>query len=403
MKTRLILPLLFLSVNVFAQSSTNTNKADFELGEGLKVTLNDGDYEFKLSGMIQAYYGFQQVEEQEMDHFLNAKRSYFSLSGMAAKEKIKFMFQADFSSTSPLLDAWMSYEPVKNLVFTAGQKQSMANNREMLFNEDHLAFADRSILSTAFSNTGREFGLFAEYKIKAGEIAFVPQVMVTSGDGKNSFGVDSRDVDLGGFKYGARLDIYPLGEFTEGNEKLAADIMHEEKPRLVVGAAASYNDGASNAVGEGHGEFFLYNVDGDNQLPDYRKIYADVLFKFKGFSLLGEYGIATATSLEGSFLDQSAAIKLAPTEISQFLALGTTFNAQLGYVTKSGYGIDVRYAGIQQEFDNLGSIAQDASAITIGAAKYFTDNRLKVQAAYTNLTQNDININMGQVMVQVIF
>lgn len=403
MKTRLIFPFIFMTMGLFAQSKTNTNQADFAIGEGLVFSFNEGDYKFKISGMIQPYYGFVKPENQKASHFLNAKRSYFNISGEALKEKVKFLIQADFSSTSPLLDAWLSYEPIKNLTFTAGQKQSIANNREMLFMEDHLTYADRSLLSSTFSNTGREFGLFAEYKISLGEVLIVPQAMLTSGDGKNSFGLDSRDVDLGGFKYGARLDIYPLGAFTQGNEKQVADLAHEEKPRFVIGGAASYNNGASNAVGEGHGDFFIYNESGVNQLPDYRKIYGDLLFKFKGFSLLGEYGIATATSLEGAYLDQTATIKLQPTEISQYLALGRTYNAQLGYVTKSGYGIDLRYTGIQQEFANATSVAKDATGFTAGLAKYFKDNSLKVQASYTNLSQNNRTTNMAQLMFQVIF
>ena len=128
----------------------------------------------------------------------------------------------------------------------------------------------------------------------------VPQVAITSGDGRNSFGTDSRDVDLGGLKYGARLDIYPLGFFSEGNDKSTADLAHEESPKLVLGVAASYNDGASHSAGEGHGDFFLYNADGRVQLPDYRQVYGDILVKYKGISVLGEYLIATATSLLGS-------------------------------------------------------------------------------------------------------
>ena len=403
MKASIILPFLFCSIGLFAQNSTNTNSADFELGEGLKVSLNDGDYEFAVSGMIQAYYGFQQPESQDMQHFLNVKRSYLRISGKAKNEKLSFMLQTDFSSPSPLLDAWLAYEPIEHLKITAGQKQSIANNREMLMIEDHLTYADRSVLSRQLASSGREFGLFVEYKIKVGELTFVPQAMVTSCDGKNSFGTDSRDVDFGGFKYGARLDIYPLGMFIKGNELQVADLAHEDKLRFVLGGAASYNDGASHFVGEGHGDFIIYNEAGERQLPDYRKIYGDILVKYKGFSFLGEYGIATATSLKGTFTDPTATTKLLPTEISQYLALGRAYNAQLGYVTKSGYAVDLSYAGLNREFDNNFSQLQDATALTAGFAKYFKDNSLKVQASYTNLNQNDFITHQGQIMVQVIF
>ena len=38
-----------------------------------------------------------------------------------------------------------------------------------------------------------------------------PIMAITSGDGINSFGENSLDSDQGGFKYGGRLNIYPMG------------------------------------------------------------------------------------------------------------------------------------------------------------------------------------------------
>ena len=41
-------------------------------------------------------------------------------------------------------------------------------------------------------------------------IGLSPKISVTTGDGKNSFGVLSNDVDNGGLKYGGRIDFYPF-------------------------------------------------------------------------------------------------------------------------------------------------------------------------------------------------
>ena len=77
--------------------------------------------------------------------------------------------------------------------------------------EYDLQFASRNFLSHNFTETGREFGIFIESKLKLGSIGVKPTVAITSGDGKNSFGVLSTDTDKGGLKYGGRLNIYPLG------------------------------------------------------------------------------------------------------------------------------------------------------------------------------------------------
>ena len=68
----------------------------------------------------------------------------------------------------------------------------------------------------------------------------------------NSFGENSLDADVGGFKYGGRLNIYPLGYFKKGNTYIGHDLLREEKPKILVGASSSLNMGASHKVGEGH-------------------------------------------------------------------------------------------------------------------------------------------------------
>jgi len=110
------------------------------------------------------------------------------------------------------MDAWIGYEPIEQVKISFGQKQTFVNNREMTYREDRLQFVSRSMLSQSLSQTGREFGVFVESKFKLGNtMGIVPMAALTSGDGRNSFGEDSRDSDIGGVKIGGRLDFYPLG------------------------------------------------------------------------------------------------------------------------------------------------------------------------------------------------
>jgi hypothetical protein len=405
---KIILGSIMLStMGLFAQTEPQ-HETNFELGSGLNFSLNEGNYQFKLGGMIQPNLAFEQLEDQDADYFMNSRRTYFNFSGKAVQEKVSFFFQLDYSLSSPLLDAWIGWHPTDQFNIYFGQKQTLGNNREMMVMENYLQFPGRSILSTSFSESGREFGLFMDYTLGTEAWAVVPQIAVTSGDGRNSFGVDSRDVDLGGLKYAARLDVYPLGMFSEGNDQSMADLAHEESPKILLGAAASFNDGASGAVGESHGDFFLYNQEGDNQLPDYRQLYADLLVKYKGFSLLGEYNISTATNLEGSFLDVTASTELDPTQISEYLALGTGMNVQLGYVTESGYALDLRYAMTTPEFEeNLNSVLAEQTAATVGLSKYFKGNALKLQLAVSSIetTVGDQSTNLvrGEVLMSLVF
>ncbi len=410
----IVAAFLFLFVyNAIAQVQIKTESKEFQLGDGLRFNINDGDYKFKIGGFIQGVYQHEKTVGSLANNYMNAKNAYFTLSGSMLKEKVSFLLQNNFSNGKPLLDAWFAYSPISNLKITFGQKQTFTNNREMTFFEDKLQFVDRGIFSTQFSNLGREFGVFFESEFQEGDFFIKPKIAVTSGDGLNSFGVNSTDIDEGGLKYGGRVDILPLGKFKEGNDGYIADLKHEDKLKILAGTAFSYNVGASNKVGEGHGDFVLYSNTGRVKLPDYRKFYEDILFKYKGFSLLAEYVNSSATTLDNTFLNAGATRPLYLTEISEYLVLGDGYNVQTGYVTKSGYSLDLKYEKLNQEFDNNASLLSNQEAFTIGLTKYFKGNNLKIQSSVSsnnvdkfNTTSSAIEkVNMitAQFAIQVVF
>lgn len=405
MKKLICILFFFSSLGLIAQEEENRkNSANYEFGQGLTFDLNDGDYQFYLGGFIQPSINIEKFDDAKIQNEFNVRRAFFMLGGNIFNQKISFLVQTDFGSRNPLLDAWIAYHPFKWATISAGQKQNFVNNREMLYREDRLQFTDRSLSSQTFSRTGREFGLFIETRFGK-KFGIAPKASLTSGDGQNSFGADSRDVDLGGVKIGGRLDLYPLGFFTEGNDLYTADLAHEKKLKMLVGGALSKNQGASNAVGEGHGDFLTYNIDGENNLPNYTQLYADILMKFKGFSLLLEYSNASASGLDIVFLDQDAQIVLAPTQISEFLILGNSYTAQLGYVTKSGFSFDFRYENLQPEFkNNNNSLLKELNSFTLGIGKYFNGNNLKLQTAVTRTQiSKENNITSGDLLFQVTF
>jgi hypothetical protein len=404
MKTLCILLVFCIPLQTRAQEIGKKNNADFILGNGLNFSFNQGKYQFNLGGFIQPSFLYEKESGAEDGNEFNAKRSFLQFSGKAEKEKVSFLFQLDYSLSEPLLDAWLAYHPSKSMTITVGQKQSFVNNREMTYREDRLQFNNRSFLSQNLSNTGREFGLFLDAKFGK-NFGIVPMLALTSGDGRNSFGSDARDSDLGGVKIGGRLDLYPLGYFKQGNDLTSTDLEREENIKFVLGMAASQNNGASSASGEGHGDFLLYEVDGNTSLPDYAQIYADFLLKYQGFSVLAEYANTSASNIDQAYLDANGAQILAPQQISEFLYLGDSFNVQAGYVTLGGLSFDARYESASPEFEsNASSRLQDMNAFTFGVSKYFQNNSLKVQAAYTSMNPSIGNeISQFEVLFQIAF
>jgi hypothetical protein len=226
-KVALLIMFFCITLQNNAQESKDKNAASFNLGSGLNFSFNEGNYQFNFGGFIRPSFSYNKVAGLAAENTFNTKTAFLIISGKALNEKVSFLVQTDYSKSEPLLDAWVAYHPFTNIAVTFGQKQTFVNNREMTYREDRLQFTDRSLLSQTLSDTGREFGVFVETKFKVGsQFGIAPMAAVTSGDGRNSFGSDSRDSDLGGLKIGGRLDLYPLGYFTQGNDLFSADLAH---------------------------------------------------------------------------------------------------------------------------------------------------------------------------------
>ena len=387
--------IIFIGYNCSAQVEIKTGSKEFQLGDGLGFNVNDGEFKFNISGFIQSVIKHEKTEGAIANNYMNARNAFLSISGSMYKDKVSFMLQNNFSNGKPLLDAWVAYSPTSNMKISFGQKQTFTNNREMTFYEDKLQFVDRGIFSSEFSNTGREFGMFLESKLGIKSFIVKPKFAITSGDGVNSFGANSIDVDKGGLKYGGRIDLLPLGDFKPGNDGYIPDLLHEDKIKILAGAAFSYNKGASNKVGEGHGDFVFYDSGLEEKLPDYRKSYGDILIKYKGFSFLGEYVNSSALSLEGSFINATATTPLFMTEISNYLVLGNGYNIQGGYVYKSGLSLDFKYEKLTREFNKTTSLLANQDAVTVGITKYLKGNNLKIQTSVSTRNSEQFNTTLN--------
>ena len=164
MKFNAFATALFILIGyaAFSQVEIKTDSKEFQLGDGLRFNVNDGEYKFSINGFVQGVYKNEKADGTPAVNYMNARNAYLSISGSMYKEKISFLLQNNFSNGKPLLDAWIAYSPISTLKISFGQKQTFTNNREMTFFEDKLQFVDRGIFSTAFCNTGREFGMFFE-------------------------------------------------------------------------------------------------------------------------------------------------------------------------------------------------------------------------------------------------
>ncbi|NME71644.1 porin family protein [Flammeovirga aprica] len=361
----------------------NTNTSNFELGNGLNLNMNEGDYSFKISGMLRPSYGYEGFDrDTSANNYLYVGAARINLEGKAVKEKVSFFIEADFVNSFTLYEAFVAFHINEKMKLSVGQKLTFTNDRAYSINESQLSMVNRSPLSNSFTTDGREFGIFYESSFQIGNVILNPLVAITSGDGMNSFGDNSIDVDKGGLKYGGRLEILPLGAFSgkEGHRHVV-DFYREEKLKLAINGSFSYNVGASEKTGDGHGDFQLFDENGKEKFPNYGKFYIDLLLKYKGISFSADFVNSFAYSKKDIYSSPQAVIRFTGEEVSSKYVLGTAFNAQADYLFSNQWGINIRYTTLMPEYENYDqSILQKEDWYTLGVGKYFKGDALKIQA-----------------------
>jgi hypothetical protein len=358
------------------------------------------------------------------------RRLRLRLSGKSANERFGYRLQVDLAGQDEaqregdvsdlrnfLLDAYVSYKVARRVELIFGQRATYTDNRELFMNSNSLQLPERSRLTSAFASI-REFGLFAKGTFRTGRGTYLkPYLTITNGDGANVF-----TNDRGGLKYGGRIDFLPFGLFTNFGQFRQADVVREQTPKLVVGVTGNYNDGITSRRGRNSGRFVYLNDingngdldDGEERLPDYAKFGIDFMFKYKGFSAIGEYHKSWATDISDDinlrsdwFNDPSQFTDnfrdLSPEDyVRSQMMLGEAYNIQAGYLFKNGISVDARYTHINADeisFLNNATFFNRPDFYTIGISKYLSRSYgAKIQASYTwiNAGVGGINDNEGE-------
>lgn len=407
-----MIAMLCFGNSINAQSGARLNEYTF--GEGLTFSNKD-EYSINLRGYLQPMVSVLNYNGNgEADNLFRfrMRRARLRLTGDVKKYKIDYRFQVDLSGSSEvgdeqgsfLLDAWVRYGLTKQISISFGQKATPTDNLELTMGSQTLQLVERSRVTSAFSSI-REFGVFVDGSFKTGGGSYLrPSIAITNGDGLNVYGVDR-----GGFKYGARVNFLPFGLFTRFGQYRQVDMVRENVPKLLIGLTASYNDGMSSRRGRTSGTILYLNDEGEESLPDYLKYGVDFLFKYKGFSMLGEIvgsrayvpdditqrvrndgSIATTFDVDG--------VEDVENYVKGRLMLGMGYNIQMGYIFKNLWSIDARYTHLDSDehsFLNNGTFYNRPNYYTVGISKYLSRSYgIKIQGdvTYTELNggSNDI-------------
>lgn len=375
----------------------------YRFGEGIDITGKDG-YSMNVRGYAQPMMEVKDYTDEGYDQLLNRfrlRRMRLRISGESEPLKIDYRVQFDLSGSSEienaevyyLMDAYIAYNPTPRIKILFGQRATETNNREMMMGSHALQLIERSRVTSAFA-TIREFGLFARGRFRLGGSQYLrPYIAITNGDGQNVF-----TRDRGGLKYGFRLDYLPFGLFTNIGQFRQADVVREPAPKLAIGVVGSYNNEMSSRRGRVSGSIVYLDANNEESLPDYFKIGADFMFKWRGFSAIGEFVYADATvpddivyrvrnngSVANTFLVDG--VQDVENYVKGRMMLGAGYNIQLGYVFKNGFSIDGRYAHLQpaeHSFLYNGTFYNRPNYYTLGVTQYLSKGYgFKIQGSLT--------------------
>ena len=277
-------------------------------------------------------------------------------------------FKEAGGSTKVILDAvlkWRFYRSKskkQSLTLWAGQTK-LPGNRQRLVSSQAMQLVDRSQVNSIF-NIDRDIGVHLHGQFQAGPVVIRPIFAFTKGEGRNII-VNN----MGGFSYTGKGDYFE------------ADLKREQKPKLSIAASANYNQGAARDKQTGT---FLIDTAGEYMANDLLTILGDVMFKYKGFSLLAEAGYKQILLKSGQ--------SLSVTDSTIVSADGKTYqtgwgvSAQAGYLFKHNIELAARYSHVVPDWSKSFT---GANEYTIGLSKYVIGHKLKVQTDVTLVDEFD--------------
>lgn len=383
----LIATTVLLSFSAQGQEKKKIEKiwSRVKLGKGLSVTAKDSSMHLKAGFRFQTRFETSGDTKGESDWKSNfmIRRARLKFDGWAFSPNLVYKVELavspqDLRSSSDwkeaggsakiILDAALKWKFHKNFTLWVGQTK-LPGNRQRLVSSQKLQLVDRSQVNSIF-NIDRDMGVQLHSKFKAGNFVIKPIFAFTKGEGRNI--VSS---NLGGFQYSGKIELLPLGEFTGKGDYFEADLKREPKPKLSIAGAFNFNHRGARERATG---VFLTDTNGVYLQRDVYTAFADIAFKYKGFSLFAEFAMKDFFFKDGETVE-SISNEIVDANGKTYLT-GHGVMVQAGYLFKHNIELAGRFTNVNPSwkgsFDGL-------REYTVGLSKYIVGHSLKVQTDVT--------------------
>lgn len=379
-----LLPCLFISIPIvlFGQGYN-----DSSFGKGLiNIVGKDSSYTMKVGTRVQilTISNWDIVENTGLgnpkQNFL-VRRARLKFDGYAYTPKLVYKMElglsnrdisgaSEFTGNSPryILDAVVKWNFYKNFVLWFGQSK-LPGNIERVISSGNLQQVDRSLLNSNF-NIDRDMGFQLRHEFYLINRFLIREILAFSqGEGRNI-----TTGNLGGHQYTSRIELLPFGRFIAKGDYIASDLVREQEPKLML--AVTYDTNRNAVKTRSNQGSYMFNNLGF-YTTDINTIFVDAMFKYNGFSFMGEYAHRTAQDPLAKNSDGT----LTGDEVQ----VGDGLNLQTGYLFNNNLEVSGRYTHIK--LDEVITGRNPQSQYTIGLSKYIVGHKLKVQTDLSYLDQ----------------
>ncbi|MDC6350402.1 porin [Zeaxanthinibacter sp. PT1] len=382
----LSLCLILLATSIQAQE---TNSPAF--GKGLfNLVGKDSTWTMKIGTRMQ-FLAIANLDENEEGVFSDAESSFLvrrarlKFDGFAYSPKLKYKIElglsnrdisgaSQYTSNAPryILDAVIMWNFFENFELWVGQTK-LPGNIERVISSGNLSLVDRSLVNSRF-NIDRDMGIqLRHHTFLSDKFLIREKLAISQGEGRNV-----TTGNEGGHQFTARLELLPFGEFEGKGDYSGSDLVREKSPKWMIAATYDTNQDAvrtrSNLGSYMDTDTGLYST-------DINTLFIDTMFKYNGFSFMGEYADRTA--------DNPIAVNSDGSPTGDVVAVGDGLNLQAGYLFPSNWELTGRYTNIV--FDQQITGSQPISQYTLGLSRYIVGHKLKVQSDISYLAEDGDN------------
>lgn len=377
--TVLVVLLATCTAPVVQAQSTSPPVVDVGLGRGVTIRAVDDSASLNVRVRIQTRgTGIDNPRDTTPDTAETLiRRARLVFQGNASGPSLTYYVQLSFANLDneadlrlPLRDAYVTFSVRPGLSVRVGQMK-VPFARQRVVSSSALQMVDRSIVVSEL-NLDRDVGvqLFSRRLFGTNRLGYAAGVF--GGEGRNRLGRHA------GLLYTGRLEAWPLGAF---DDLIEGDVNRDRRLRLAFGASLGLNQNTNRPRSTVGTPFLTGEV-------DYTHAGADLVVKWRGASLTGEYMYRGARQAAGGVLPRP----------------GWGAFLQGGYMVSARTEVTARYSRVMptRTADPTFQVGDEAGG---GLSHYLHGHDLKVQGDFFRVTDPVLNrpVRQGRVQMQLFF